>query len=504
MKKKIVEENLKKIAKGASIVTLGIVVSKILGYIYRIIIARNNVEGYGLFITAMTIYSFFLMISLFGFSDGIVRFVSEYISENKLKKLKSLIIKNTKFVFITSIIGAIVLFMSSNLIAEKIFHNNELGIIIQILAIALPFNVLHDMSFSILQGFQKVHYEVNLKNIIENILKIIFSLILLKYSSKLGIPLAFSLSVIIVSLIAFYYLKKHIPKIKYSVKGIVDKQLMNFSLPLLVMGVFSYVVIWIDTVMLGYFKDVKEVGLYHSAVPNAQLFYLIPFAIYFIFFPVLTAMYENKNFDEFKRVYKISTRWIFTINVFALFIFLLFSEEILVMFFGYEYIRAAIPLAILSVGYFVGYLLTRNSDAILLIYKKPKVILFYTVIGATINIILNLIFVPKYGIIGAATATSLTLLMTTFIALYKSSECIKENIFFPLRDVTYAKLIGILVVMFLLQEILLRKLLDGKFYWILLNMVILFLIYGVFILITKSYEEEDVNLIKMRLRKFVK
>ena len=120
------QKNLNALFKGASFIILGLVISKLLGFVYRIIIARYDVENYGLFILALTVYSLTLTISLAGYPNGLVKFISQYISKDDVASERKISISGLKFVLILSVIASLLVFMFADQIAIKYFHNQEL------------------------------------------------------------------------------------------------------------------------------------------------------------------------------------------------------------------------------------------------------------------------------------------------------------------------------------------------------------------------------------------
>ena len=84
------DNSLKKIAGGALFVLIGLFISKLLGYVFRFIIARVGPEQYGLFYLGMTFFSFFSMVSILGMKEGVTRYVSYY-SGKKNKEVYKII-----------------------------------------------------------------------------------------------------------------------------------------------------------------------------------------------------------------------------------------------------------------------------------------------------------------------------------------------------------------------------------------------------------------------------
>src|SRR3989344_738497 len=167
------DESLKSITKGAGIIFIGVFISKLLGYIYRLIIARIGTEQYGLLSLGIAIFGVSTTLALLGLNQGILRYISFYKAKNELSKIKNVLISSFKITLPLSLILAIFLFIFSNWISITFFHNPNLSLIIKIIAIALPFEVIKHILLNTFKAFQKVKYEVYIKCITENLTKII-------------------------------------------------------------------------------------------------------------------------------------------------------------------------------------------------------------------------------------------------------------------------------------------------------------------------------------------
>jgi len=491
-------ESLKTITKGAGILFVGIFISKLLTYIYRIIVARIGTEQYGLLSLGIAILGILTTLSLLGLNRGVLRYISFYKGKQELLKIKNILSSTFKITLPLSSILAIFLFIFSNRISVTFFHNPNLSIIIKIIAIAIPFNVFREILFSTLRAFQKIRYEVYAKNIIENISKIILTLIFLVLGlSIIGATISYTLSILFSAILAFYFLEK---KVFSFFKNKADnffnnKELLTYSLPLLFSNFIFSLILWTDTLMIGYFLPESEVGIYNAALPTAFLMWMIPQALLILFIPILTEFYAQNKYDEFKNVYKTVTKWIFVINLILLSIFYLFSKSILGILFGSAYITGAISLIILGTGYFIGFL-TSSSQDILLILKKTKLILFNTTLMAIGNIILNLYLIPIYGITGAAIATSSIFILRS-ILLTIESYLIKKIIPFKLN---YIKILfSISIASILIKYI--SKFYPINIFTLMINGILLLGFYSLFLLITKSFEKEDIMIIKTMQQK---
>ena len=471
------EENINKylnvIFKGTVLLILGAIISKVLALIYRIIIARSGVETYGLFSLGLTFYSLALSLSLLGYTEGIVKFVSSYIGKADYGNVRNIISSSLLFVLSNSITASIIIFIFSSLIAVKLFHNIELSPILKILSIAIPFNAI---------------------NIIENITKIILTVVFLAIGYEFGIPLAYSASIILTAVLAFYFLNKKFFNLFRSeyIARYYNKELFMFSLPLMFYSFIAYLMTWTDTIMIGFFKEAYSVGLYNGAIPIAQLLHVIPVSIYSLFLPVLSSLYAAKNYDVFKKTYIITTKWGIIFNLFIVVVLFIFSNQILGFLFGTEYQQAGMALKVLALGYFVAYV-AYNPEAILLVLNKTKLILYNSIVALIINVILNILLIPQYGITGAAIASSISFLVMFLLHIGQVFIFTRIN---PLTIKYLSIIISMILSLFIFS--LISNLFDftRNIYIFIVGIFIFFSMYLLFLIITKAYDEEDIELVK--------
>src|SRR3989344_7620107 len=82
------DASLKLVAKSSMIVFVGIVLAKILSYVYRVIIARNyGAESYGLFSLAVMISGLIGILAYFGLNDGLLRYISIFRGKKEYNKI---------------------------------------------------------------------------------------------------------------------------------------------------------------------------------------------------------------------------------------------------------------------------------------------------------------------------------------------------------------------------------------------------------------------------------
>lgn len=505
------DDRLKKIAKGAGIFLIGLIISKALAYIYRLIIARIGVEQYGLLSIALAVFGIFVTISLFGLGEGVVRFVSFYKGKLDQRRIKGIITSALKITLPLSLACSAFLFFASKWVAVTFFHNDSLSILFKIIALGIPLDVLRNIFFSSMRAFQKVEYEVYAKSIAENVGKVVLTLIIFYLGFEVvGAAIVYLISILISFVLSLYFLEKKVFSI-ISTKIVSirsDKILLSYSLPLLFAGFVFLIIQWTDTLMLGNLRNVFEVGLYNAALPTAFLLFLFPSAIRALFFPILSELYAQNKKHAFKSTYQRVVKWVLIVNSIIFVFLVIFSHQIIRILFGEAYIQdkvsffgtaislSVLALIVLSFGMFFGFLTSPCKDT-LLVLKKTKFILLNTVIAASLNVMLNYILIPSYGIIGAAIATGFAYFILATLLGLEAYLITRINPF----KLDCVKVAGTALFALLIMSLLKVYLISNIFYLTLTGFTFLG-VYLVLLLLTKSLDKEDLIIVNSILIKF--
>lgn len=220
-------------------------------------------------------------------------------------------------------------------------------------------------------------------------------------------------SIILASGLIVMYARQKSSLFKWSLNFSLAKNLLKDSWPLMLSGIAISIYMKIDQVMIKNMLDAKAVGNYAVAVRLSEVWYFIPMAITSSLFPaIVNAKKISKKlyYERLQKLYDLMT-WL-AISI-ALPMSLL-SNNIIHLLFGIQYQDASGVLRIYiwaTVFVFLGVV----TGKYLIVENYTKISFFRTLIGGVINIILNLILIPKYGIRGAAVATVFSQFMVAFL-----------------------------------------------------------------------------------------
>jgi O-antigen/teichoic acid export membrane protein len=274
-------------------------------------------------------------------------------------------------------------------------------------------------------------YKVLVRRIIEPGISLLLLIVFLLLGWQIfGAALAFVIAIVFGSLFAFLFMRKVIPYItQTSPHSIFEtKKILLFSWPLFFVGFLDLINNYINTIMLGYFKTSTEVGIYGATWRTAFVIPIILESFNSIFAPIISDLFNRKEKAKLENLFKVVARWIFTISLPVTLLMIFFSREILSLW-GKEYILGAISLIIISLAQLINCT-TGSVGFILMMTGHTKINLINNFIGLLSTIALNLLLIPKYGVLGAALSLAIV------IAIINITRLIEVYILFKMHPYT--------------------------------------------------------------------
>jgi O-antigen/teichoic acid export membrane protein len=213
----------------------------------------------------------------------------------------------------------------------------------------------------------------------------------------------------------YFYIKKNstfnVKNLKFRSK--TASLLLKDSWPLILSGIVISIYMKIDQVMIKEMMNVEAVGQYAAAVRLSEAWYFIPVVISSSIFPAIINAKKQSEELYYARLQKLYNLMVWVAIAIALPMTFL-SDWVVELLYGEQYNQAGGVLMIhiwAGVSVFFGV----ASNKWILSENLQKYRLFIDAFGAILNILLNLLFIPLYGVIGAAIATLISYLFTMIV-----------------------------------------------------------------------------------------
>jgi O-antigen/teichoic acid export membrane protein len=429
--KSSVSVDIKSLAKGGSISFLGSICSRIAGFFLQIILSRFlGAAGYGLYSMGLAIVGFSQGLSMMGVSNGMLRFASGYYGQGNESAFRKTIYISLRLILITTMITGTVIYFYSDYFAIRMFHASSLGPVLAIMSISIPFWGLTNWATSLAASVIRMKEVVFINNIAHSIFNLIFILTALYMTgSVVGIAWAYMLSAMAVSLTALYIGKNIIRQLSHKAfpNAVIDysplphtpsaHSIARLSLPLFLSGFSCMAIFYIDRFMLGYFGKMESVGIYNASATIAIQLTIVLGACISVFTPLIASAHARDDTVAFHLLYKKATWWstIITVPVYAV---LVFNSKFIMGLFGAEFAVGWTALFILAIGQLYN-VATGPVGVILKMTGRHNLDLIANSILVLLNFFLNILLIPRYGIIGAAMATFLSMVAVHTLRMYQ-------------------------------------------------------------------------------------
>lgn len=376
----------------------------------------TNIYGssnYGLFALSLTILQLMVMFFSLGIPAAFISFTGGFKS---VDLNKGLLVKCYKLVSYISIVPVILLYFTSNQIA-LFFDKVELAGFLKVVFLSLIFLVFHEINSNYFLSVKKFFWFGIAYFVIPNIVFFVSLLIFKSYElPDYFIMLSYSLSILLTVLFSLFLIFKEKKYLKVSIRG---KEILNRSLPMMASGFFLVLLNWTDVLMLGKYETERNIGIYNAAFKIGYLTLFFVMAMGSIILADISEKYRNKDMGGLHLVIKKATQItaILTLPVAA--VILLFNEHLLSLF-GSEFIEGKIALIYITLGALYNAL-TGNVDQLLNMTDNQKTVRNIMFAGFIVNVLLNLVLIPNYGIEGAALSSLIVnvIVNTIFVIIIK-------------------------------------------------------------------------------------
>lgn len=407
---KLKDAHLKELLHGSSTAFILKIVGMLFGYAFALLITRNfGAHAMGIFALSTTALSIFSIVGRLGFDTALLRFVAEYSSQNRWDLVKEIYIKSMKIVVPSCLLLSVILYLTSPYMAKHIFHKEYLSFYFRIVSFAVLPMVLILINSQTLRALKKIKEFSFLQNISNFLFASIFLAVLLVFTKQQSIPVVSYVSALFLGAVVSQILWQKNAKlgaVQYG-KTIKLKTILNVSLPMLLSSSMFFIMNWTAIIMLGMMKTDAEVGIFNVAVKIATVTSITLFAINSIAAPKFAEFYGKRDMKGLGKIAQQSTKLIFWTSFPILLVIFIFPSFILGIF-GQEFKTGIYALILLTIGQFINAI-SGSVGLILQMTGKQKVFQNIMFIATLINIILNAILIPRYGINGAAFASMISM-----------------------------------------------------------------------------------------------
>lgn len=379
---------------------------------------------WGQFTLCLTVLQLLCVFSRIGLDTLIVKLVAEEHSKS-MSKVKDVYSKSALITFLSGSLFTSLLFLFSDILATCFFKNPELSPQLRTISFAIiPMNMLLLNS----EAMKGIKYPL-FSSFFRNACVWLFAMPALLISNFIfssGYLVEVYIAAITISwLISGFILMKQISFFKISCEQWLSyKSIVQQGFPMMLANSLFYLMVWTDTLILGMFRTEAEVGVYNIAFRISMFLTLSIVAVGGVSAPDFAILNNKNDHEGLQNAIDKANKLVFWTTFPAIVGIILLATPVLNIF-GNEFKEGSIALILLSLGRLSAILGGRLP--VLSMIGKQKIDQNIALAVFIINIVLNLIFVPLWGINGAAFSTMITSTAWTIIAAVYMRKAMKLN-----------------------------------------------------------------------------
>jgi O-antigen/teichoic acid export membrane protein len=160
----------------------------------------------------------------------------------------------------------------------------------------------------------------------------------------------------------------------------------------------------VDVFMVGFLLSSEAVGFYNIGFLVSSVVTLPLVGLSQIFTPIASRLYEADDYEGLDSIYSTVTRWAFTVSLFAALFAIVYAREILALF-GPAIVRGAPVLQLFALGQLLNAAVGPSNYLLMMTNHERLSFINHWVFGVA-NVILDYVFIHKFGFVGAAFATA--------------------------------------------------------------------------------------------------
>lgn len=475
----------KKFTKYVSLIVLINIAGQLKGIIVLPIITKLlGAADYGIWTQLRVTINLLTPFILLDLPGSIVRFLA---AEKDKKEIQEGIYSVLALVASVAAVIALCFVIFSGFFA-KFFQCDP--ILVKIFAFVMLFECLNNVLFSALEAFQEMKkYTIFVISQLIGELLLILGFIYYGYG-LLGVII----SLLIIRLSTFSILSVFIVRrVGIKVPNFSPiKKYFHFSLPNLISSMSYWVVAASDRYLIGFFLGVLFVGFYAPAYAIGSLltFFITPPS--FILSIMLPKSFDENKMDEVKNLLKYSLKYFLAITIPSVFGLSILSKQLLTILSTSEiaiqayFITPFIALSILFYGTacFMSHILT--------LAKKTKIIGSIWVAAALVNLVLNILLIPIFGIIAGAVTTLTAYFLVFLLVRYFAFKEFSFEIdwYFIAKSIAASVAMALFIFWFNPEGI--TK--------VLISIVLGAVIYGIIVFLTKGITKKEIYFFKDLVR----
>lgn len=401
--------HVKHISRQSSVFLLGTLFSTGAAYFFKIYLARVlGAEALGVYALGMTVAGLAGVVAALGLPQSASRFIAVFGATSQPDRLRRFLWSALFVLCVANLLAGAVLLLVRTWIAGPLYHTPALARYMHWFVLIMVTGAITSFLGQALAGYKDVARRTIITNFVGQTLTIALSIVLLTLGFGLtGYMVSQVASAVAVLVLLAWSVWKLTPEPARTPTlnwPPLEREIVSFSAVLLVIQALEFFITQTDKIILGIYLNAREVGIYAVATALVAFVAIFLQSLNQIFGPTIAELHASRQHELLLSLYQTSTKWVFGFTLPLALVMMMFARPLMGIF-GPQFSEGWAVLVIATVGQLVncgvgsvGYLLFMSGHQQRMARNQAVVV--------PVILVLNLVLVPRFGMVGAAAAAT--------------------------------------------------------------------------------------------------
>lgn len=375
----------------------------------------------GAFVEAMAIFQIVAVLAVLGVDTGMVRFLARDSALGHAARVRGRLRTVAPVVLGAGLVGGTLMWAASARLAVTFgggTHGEQIVTTVRAMAVFLPVAVMVVVVLAATRGMGTMLPTAAVDRVGRGVVQVLACLVMVLAGAGLtGVTIAWGLAHVLTLMVAGTWLARLTPP-GSPAPGLSRGDVVafwQFTLPRAVSSAFRVLIQWLDVLLVGALASAREAAVYAVASRLLQVCALLSRAVAEIAQPLVSGALAQGRREVANDIFRVSTTWLILVSWPLVVLLGLFAPTVLGVF-GQEFRAGATVLLVLA----VARLLSTGAgpaDMVLLMAGRSTASMAITATSLSLNVALNLVLIPRHGMVGAAAAWAASILVSNGASL---------------------------------------------------------------------------------------
>ena len=355
--------------------------------------------------------------AMLGTNQSVIFYSGVFKSQKSIGQLKKVYYKMLGLIIASCSLMLLIRFLLPDQVLNTFFDKSQAAYLIDKVIYALVLYAITFLNIDMIRALNKTILSELFRNIFRYLPFFIVAIYLVYSNNESHLVNAYLLSFSFLAVVSFaiIYLTLSSPEYDTNTTEETYKSIFSKSYPMAVSALSFFLMQSVDILLLTKYSTFEEVAYYGIAVKLSTITSLALLSVNIIIAPKIAEMFTNGENNKLKTLLQNSNRLILSLSVPVIAVLAIFSEWILSLF-GQDYVQAQQAFLILLFGQLFSSL-CGPLGVYMNMTGKQKKLQRLLIFGLFLNVILNIVSIPKYGMVGAAASTALSVIVWKVLAV---------------------------------------------------------------------------------------